>query len=190
MTPPAMEWERARSGLWVPDSHGGLALRTRAVFEVIRAADGVCVDGWETANIIVDDGKSVMLGQLFGQNVSGLQGGNNFAYPAPMNTLGVGTDSTAAAVTQSKLNPGVAGSTSLIAIASYTMGAATGGAGSATAVVSATWGTGVANFSWNEWGIFNGTTNGTSLMFDRSTFGAFNKTSAVSIVLTVTITQS
>lgn len=173
------------SGLYCPKG----ALKTHAQFLVFRGDDGECIDGWETSNLIVDDGKSVMLGQLFGQNVTGLVNGNSFTYSAPMNSLGVGTDSTAAATTQFKLNPSVAGSTSLLAIASYTM-TASSGSGASTALVTATWGTGTANFSWNEWGIFNGTTNGTSIMFDRSVFGAFNKTSAVSIQLSVTISQS
>lgn len=180
------KWRRGRAGLYVRDRCAWANVGTFLVYE---GDSDKCIDGWESRNLVVDDGKSVILGQLFGQNVSGLVNGNTFTYAAPMNSLGVGTDATAAAVTQFQLNPSVAGSTSLIAITSYAITAASG-SGPATAVVSATWGTGVANFSWNEWGIFNGTTNGTSVMFDRAVITPYNKTTAVAIQLTVTVTQA
>ena len=52
-----------------------------------------------------------------------------------------------------------------------------------------TFGTGVANFTWNEAGLFNGTVNGTSNMFNRVIIGPFAKTSSVSIAYSTTITQ-
>lgn len=175
-------------GLYRPSG----AIRTHATFLVFDGNDGACLDGWETKNLVVDDGKSIMLGQLFGQNVSSLLNATNptFTYPAPMNSLGVGDNSTAAATTNTQIGTSNA---SAIAIASYTM-TASSGSGAATALVTATWGTGSANFSWNDWGILNGTaTSGgktTSQLFDRSTFGAFAKTTAVSIQLSVTLSQA
>lgn len=183
-----------RGGLYVPDREGWTNTGTFLVFD---GDDGRCLDGWETYNLVVDNGKSVMLGQLFGQSVSSLWSsltlhGASFTYNTanngPMNSLGVGTDNTAAAGNHWQLNPVTAGSTSLIAITSYVMTAAN--AAAATAAVTALWGTGTANFTWAEWGIFAGTTNGTSLMFDRSVFGPFTKTSSVSIQLTATISQT
>jgi len=52
-----------------------------------------------------------------------------------------------------------------------------------------TFATGDANFNWQELGLFNAATAGT--MFNRiAPIGPFTKSSAVSIVVTVTITQS
>ncbi len=178
------------AGLYLP-SKGSLTCQGLGL--VYRATDGLCVDGFEFSNRIVDNGKSVILGQLFGQNVSGLYTTTPFTYPAPMNSLGVGVGTTASANTDFQLATSTA--PSIISIATYAMTASTG-TGAATAVVTATWGTGVANFVWAEFGIFNGTVNGTSIMLDHNTsgdspaFGTFNKTTAVSIQLQITISQS
>jgi hypothetical protein len=54
-----------------------------------------------------------------------------------------------------------------------------------------TFATGEANINWQECAMFNGSVNGTSVMLNRiAPIGAFNKTSAVSIGLTCTLTQS
>jgi hypothetical protein len=124
-------------------------------------------------NIIVNNGKNLALDRLFG-----------LASAVAISSVGVGTDSTAAAVGQTQLNPTVAG-TVLIQTADA------GTARSAqTVTITSTFGTGVANFTWNEAGLFNGNTNGTSTMFNRVVIGPFAKTSAVSIVYQTTVTQS
>jgi len=129
----------------------------------------------EGDNLIVTVGKDLLLDRLFA--LSGP--------PAAVGNVGVGTDSTAAAVGQTKLNPSVSGSVLI-----QTADAGTSRTAEVVTIVS-TFGTGVANFSWNELGLFNGNTNGTSTMFNRiAPIGPFNKTSAVSIIVTVTITQS
>lgn len=131
------------------------------------------VDRFVAHNLIVTTGKDKLMRQLFGLTT------------APLNTTGVGTDSTAAAVTQTKLNPSVAGSVSLVAFDSgYPTYA------SPTITVQTTYGTAVANFSWNEVGLFDGTTNGTSILFDRATFGPFAKSSSVSIIVVGQISQA
>lgn len=141
--------------------------------EAGRVLNRVAWRSLPTANLIVTVGKDLMLDRLFG-----------LASAVALTSVGVGTDSTAAAVGQIKLNPTVTGSVLLQT--------ADGGTARAAEVVTitSTFGTGVANFSWNEWGLFNGNVNGTSVMFDRTVFGPFTKTSAVSIVLQATITQS
>ena len=48
------------------------------------------------------------------------------------------------------------------------------------------WGTGEANFAWNEWGVFNASSSGT--MLSRKVESLGTKTSAQSWQLTVTIT--
>ncbi len=122
----------------------------------------------------VTAGKNLVLDRLF--SLSGP--------PAAVGNVGVGTDSTAAAVGQTQLNPSVSGS---VLIQTADGGTARS---SQTVTIASTFGTGVANFAWNEYGLFNGNTNGTSTMFNRVVIGPFTKTSAVSIVLQAQITQS
>ncbi|MDB5165728.1 MAG: hypothetical protein JWM00_618 [Candidatus Saccharibacteria bacterium] len=124
-------------------------------------------------NMIVTNGKNLTLDRLFG-----------LASAVAITSVGVGTDSTAAAIGQTQLNPSVSG-TVLI----QTADAGTARSGQVVTITS-TFGTGVANFSWNEAGLFNGNTNGTSTMFNRVVIGPFAKSSAVSIVYQTTVTQS
>lgn len=125
-------------------------------------------------NIIVTNGKNLVLDRLFG-----LAGP-----PAAIAGVGVGTDSTAAAVGQTQLNPSVAGS---VLIQAPDAGTARSGQ---TVTIKSTFGTGVANFTWNEAGLFNGTANGTSIMLNRVIIGPFTKSSSVSIIYTTTISQA
>ncbi|MCU1590029.1 MAG: hypothetical protein JWP11_1285 [Frankiales bacterium] len=128
-------------------------------------------------NLIVDVGKQAYLDRLGGMPI----GSPIVAFAA----IGVGTDSTAAAAGQTKLNPTVTGSVLL-----QTVDATYPSRSAFVATWKSTFGTAVANFTWNEAGIFNGTVNGTSTMFNRVIIGPFAKTSAVSIAYTTTITQS
>jgi hypothetical protein len=130
-------------------------------------------------NLVVTSGKNDYL-QRLSAGLGVVSAINAFGH------IGVGTDSTAAAAGQTQLNPSVSGSVLIQACdASFPSGPS-----SLVLTFKATFGTGVANFNWNEAGIFNGTTNGTSRMFNRVIIGPFNKTSAVSIAYTTTITQS
>ena len=122
---------------------------------------------------IVNNGKTLILDMLFGL------GGSKIT------SLGVGTDSTPFSVTQTQLNPSVAGSVLI-----QTQDAGSPSIASLTVTCQSTFGTGVANFQWNEIGLFNGNTNGTSTMLDRIVIGPFSKTNTVSIVAVITITQS
>ncbi len=124
-------------------------------------------------NMIVNVGKNLTLDRLFG-----------LASAVAITSIGVGTDSTAAALGQIQLNPVTAGSVLL-----QTADAGTSRTNQVVTIQS-TFGTGVANFTWNEAGLFNGNTNGTSVMFNRVIIGPFAKTSSVSIVYVTTITQS
>jgi hypothetical protein len=124
-------------------------------------------------NLVVNTGKNLALDRLFG-----------LASAIALTSVGVGTDSTAAAVGQTQLNPSVAGSVLIQTADAGTARAAQ------TVTIASTFGTGVANFSWNEGALFNGNVNGTSVMFNRIVFGPFNKTSAVAIVYQVQVTQS
>ena len=123
---------------------------------------------------IVTNGKGLALDRLF-----------NLSAAVALTSCGVGTDSTAYAVGQTQLNPSVAGSVYLQNFDAGTSRA------SLTVTATTTFATGVANFAWAEIALFNGTTNGTSTMFDRiAPIGPFTKSSAVSIVAVVQISQA
>lgn len=124
----------------------------------------------EYENMIVTSGKNLTLDRLFGLN----------GPPAAVGFVGVGDSATAAALAQA----GLLGANVLIK-------AADGGTArnNQTVNIKATFGTGEANFNWNEAGLFNGNVNGTSIMFNRVVIGPFNKTPAVSIVYSTNITQ-
>lgn len=125
----------------------------------------------EGDNLVVTTGKQLLLDRLFAI------GGT----PTQVNSMGVGATAAAAAVTDTQL-----GSTPTI----KAFDAGTSRAGLVVTCI-ATFATGDANISWNELAMFNGTVNGTSIMFNRiAPIGPFTKTSAVSIVVTVTITQA
>ena len=131
------------------------------------------VETIEGSNLVVTLGKQILMDRLFG--LSGV---------AALSHMGVGTDSTAAAVGQNKLNPSVAGSVDFNAFDS------TPTRSSETVTCIATWATGDANFSWNELGLANSATNDGTHLFNRIVIGPFTKTSAVSIIVTVTVAQS
>jgi|SRR5579859_4368154 len=157
-------------GHWLIEAYEG---------DIVRGPDGEIlnrkVETLEGDNLVVTAGKDLLLDRLFALNST----------PAAIVDCGVGTDSTAAAVGQTKLNPSVSGSVLLQAFDSLPTRT------NEVVTCITTFATGTANFSWNELGLFNGGTNGTSTMFNRiAPIGPFNKTSAVSIVVTVTITQS
>lgn len=127
----------------------------------------------EKDNVIVTNGKGLLLDRLFG--IGG----------TAINSMGIGNSATAATSSDTQLG-GSAPAPVLQALDTVPPTRA----GLVVTCVS-TFGTGVANQTWQECGLFNGTVNGTSVMLDRiAPIGPFTKTSAVSIVLTITITQS
>lgn len=129
------------------------------------------VDHFEGDNLIVTTGKQLLLDRLFAM------GGT----PTQVNSMGVGATAAAAVVGDTQL-----GSTPTI----KAFDALPTRSGLVVTCIT-TFLTTDANISWNELGLFNGTVNGTSIMFNHiAPIGPFNKTSAVSIVVTVTVTQS
>lgn len=117
----------------------------------------------EGYNLITTVGKTMMLDRLFGLS----------SVPA-MTRIGVGTSGTAAAV----------GNTALTGSFFKAFDGTPTRSGSVVTCVT-TFGTGDANLNWQELGMDNGTT----LLNRIAPIGSFNKTAAVSIVVTVTITQ-
>lgn len=101
--------------------------------------------------------------------------------------IGVGDSSTAEAATQTDLQA----STNKLRKAMDASNPAHTDAttsGAATITFKSTFATTDANFAWNEWGIFNGSSGGRMLNRKVSSLGT--KTSAASWVFTITITLS
>lgn len=122
-------------------------------------------------NIITTAGKGLLLDRLFA-----------LASAVAVTSIGVGASATAAVIGDTQL-----GTTPTIIAQDATFPSRS----SLVVTSQGTFGTGSANISWNECGLFNGTVNGTSVMLDRiAPIGPFTKTSAVSIVLQITVTQS
>jgi hypothetical protein len=122
------------------------------------------VDKIEGDNLITTVGKQMIMDRLFGLSAVGA-----------MTRIGVGTSATAAAIGDTALTGGV--------FVAYDSTATRSGL---VVTCISTFGTGTANINWQELGMDNGTT----LLNRIAPIGPFNKTSAVSIVVTVQITQS
>lgn len=128
------------------------------------------IDHFEGHNLIVTPGKQLILDRMFGLGGVG-----------PITHMGVGGSTTAAAVGNTQLN------TTPVLLPFDSTPTRSG----LVVTCVRTFATGDANFSWNELGLFNGATNGTSTMLNRiAPIGPFNKTSAASIIVTATITQT
>lgn len=118
----------------------------------------------EGENLVTTSGKGLLLDRLYG-----------LASVGAMTQMGVGTSNTAAAV----------GDTSLTGQVLQAFDSTPTRAGLVVTSV-ATFGTGTANIVWAELGSFNATPT----MLNRiAPIGPFTKTSAVSIVVTLTLTQ-
>lgn len=103
--------------------------------------------------------------------------------------IGVGDSSTAAAATQTNLQ-GAASPANRVRVAmDATYPVHTDGTASGNASISfrSTFGTGVANFAWAEWGVFNSITDAVGRMLNRKAEALGTKTSAATWTLTVTL---
>jgi len=132
------------------------------------------IDTFEGDNLVTTNGKGLLLDRLFALG----------SPPGALTAMGVGNSATAAVVGDTQL----AGATPAPDLRLYDALPTRSGL-----VVTAirTYATAEGNMNWQEIGLFNGVTNGTSILFNRiAPIGPFNKTSAVSISATVTITQS
>lgn len=122
---------------------------------------------------------------------------SNQAIDATHCRIGVGDSNTAAATTDTDLGAAAgSGHRQFKLVDSVVQGT---GANSGVTTIVATFGTGVANFAWAEWGIDGGTADSTTVTADTNTTpGLVNhkitslltKTAAVVAVFTVTITIS
>ena len=155
------------------DAYGGLPPRedfafTPEHFAAFRIAPySVTLD--ENCNMIVQQGWVWLLG-----GVAGTTMGTKFS--ASNGRIGVGTSSTAAAYTQTYLQ-GDTGSSSTTSYYQLVSGAPviTTSSTPPTLVFSASFGTGVANMSWQEFGTDNGSASGVYLNGLAGGFLLFNR---------------
>ena len=149
-------------------------LKGRWKIEVFEGDHGPLIDTIEGDNLIVTSGKGLLLDRLFA--IAGFGGA--------VNSMGVGNSATAAAAADTQLG----GATPAPVLQALDSTPTRSGLG---VTCISTFGTAVAKQNWQELALFNGVTNGTSVMFNRiAPIGPFNKTSAVSVVVTVSITQN
>jgi hypothetical protein len=135
----------------------------------------------QVGNLLVIGGASALWQRLIGTAVTAFDNTNA--------RIGVGISATAAADTQTDLQAAAGGANRENATmdATYPLHTdSTGTAGSKTITYRGTFGTGVANFAWNEWGVFNGVP-GTGRMLNRKQEALGTKTSAATWVLTITL---
>ena len=162
------EWLAAKYGRWgnVPP-RPDFAFRPRhfAAYQVAPYSETQD----DNCNMIVQQGWVWLLG-----GVAGTTMGTKFS--ASNGRIGVGTSNTAAAYTQTYL-VGDTGSSSTTSYYQLVSGAPVISTGSTppTLVFSASFGTGVANMSWQEFGTDNGTTSGVYLNGLAGGFLLFNR---------------
>ena len=122
------------------------------------------IESMEGDNLITTAGKGLIMDRLFGLSSIGA-----------MTRIGVGTSATTAAIGDIQLIGGV-----------FVVYDSVPTRNGLVVTCVATFPTTAANINWQELGM----DNGTILLNRLAPIGPFNKTSAVSIVVTVTITQS
>jgi hypothetical protein len=132
--------------------------------EIRDGDDGPVVRTIEGDNRIVTVGKRMVLDRLFGLSAVGA-----------MTRIGVGTSATGDADGNTSLTGGV-----------FKAYDSTPTRSAETVTCVATFATGDANINWQELGMDNGTT----LLNRIAPIGPFSKTTATSIVVTVTVTQA
>lgn len=150
-------------------------------FEALRQAKKIGVEPYDTAmstNTLVNGGTNIMLLLLIGSAAT--------AYTNAVAALGVGDSAAAFALTQTNLQ-GAVNVTDRIRKA---MNATFPSVALNVATFQSTFATTEANFTWNEWAIFNNATDLSGTMLNRAVTNLGTKTSASAWQLTVTLTQS
>jgi hypothetical protein len=141
-----------------------------------------------TGNLLMNGGTSCLWQTLIG-NGTATAAQNLTYFSNAQAALGVGDSTTTAAATQTDLQ---ASTNKLRKAMNATYPQHTDGVvtGAQTITFQSTFATTDANFSWQEWGIFNSSTAATGRMLNRKVESLGTKTSAASWVLTVTVTIS
>ena len=130
-----------------------------------------------SGNLLMYGGASALWQRLIGTGITAFD--NTNAY------IGVGDSSTAAAATQTDLQAATNKHREAMD-ATYPQHTDGTTSGAASIVYKSTFETGDANFAWEEWGIFNGSTG--NRMLNRKVTALGTKTSSDEWAFTVTIT--
>jgi hypothetical protein len=155
----------------------GLELERRG--RLILARFGI-LPLWEKAgrNTLVNGGTAIMLDALIGVNPT--------FYTNALAALGVGDSAAAFNLTHTNLQ-GAVNVTDRIRKA---MDATFPSRAANVVTFRSTFATTDANFTWNEWAIFNNVTDASGTMLNRAVVNLGTKTSAASWQLTATLTQT
>lgn len=150
-----------------PPMHGDLGLTPAQFADAGVAPYSETLE--ENCNLIVQQGWVWLLGGVAGTTMS-------TKFSATNGRIGVGTSSTAASYTQTYLqgDTGSSSTTSYYQLVSTAPVISTGST-PPTLVFTASFGTGVANFAWQEFGTDNGTTSGVYLNGLAGGFALFNR---------------
>lgn len=137
-------------------------------------------------NLLVIGGASVQWQTLIGNGTTTADQALTYFNNARA-AIGVGDSSTAAADTQTNLQAAT-NKLRKAMDATYPLHTdSTGTAGSKSITFRSTFATTDANWTWNEWGVFNSATDATGRMLNRKVENLGTKTSAASWVLTITL---
>lgn len=152
-------------------THGRLTLHGRFTIEVFDARSLLLVDSQSWSNLIVNTGGALALDLLAGAGGTPFDNANAH--------IGVGNSATAPAVSQTDL----LGASTLRKAMSVTFPSRAG----QVMTYQSLFGTGDANFAWNEIGMFNAAA--AQIMLCRSLVSnPFTKTSGLTVTATYTIT--
>lgn len=142
-------------------------------------------------NLLTRQGKKRLIDRLVGT-------ASNQALDATHCRIGTGNSNTAAADTQTDLQAAAGAGNRQFQLVDSAPSVGSG-ASSGVGTFVATFGTGVGNYPWEEWGIDGGTASGTTVttegnttpgLINRKVTSLGTKTSAASWVFTVTVTIS
>ena len=178
-----MNYKQRDSGILAPEAPDGIVWRARWSVEK-RWGDDPAVEPYEVlereGNLLVYGGASALWDLLIGAgNVTAFNNSNAY--------IGVGDSNTAAAATQTDLQA-ASNKVRVGMEASYPSHTDGTSDGSDDCVFRSVFGTGSANFDWEEWAVFNASTAGRMLNRKVETLGT--KTSAAAWTFTVTLSLS
>lgn len=175
-TPDVLERKVAIEQELIAQGYKGLELEEQAL-KLLQAQGFDRVHEAQSENTLVNGGTNLMLLLLTGTGT---------AFTNAVAALGVGDSAAAFALTQTNLQGAVVTTDRIRKAMNATFPSV------ALNVVSwqATFATGEANFTWNEWAIFNNVADATGTMLNRAVNNLGTKTSATAWQLTVTLTQT
>lgn len=181
--------EAAAIGVTV-DPHDAIRWRCHWKLEKFHGDSTAPADSYEViereGNLLMYGGASVLWQALIGNGTT--TAGQALTYfNNAQAAIAVGDSSTAAAATQTNLQAAT-NKLRKAMDATYPLHTDATTAGAASIVFRSTFGTSDANWAWQEWGVFNSTTDATGRMLNRKVESLGTKTSSATWQFTVTLT--